>query len=181
MESALSRLLDTTSGASANTLMNKVKNGRVNIMGTPIGMSEFPLYEQTKSGDAIYKYEALKSIQSKSKLSNLFFSKYNINILQNILRYQVWYESGQKYVVGKQSEMELKTIMRSIFLQYGKFRNRDLIGQVKELNEIVTQYTVPNVLSNVELYIGYKHDISFLPTPLPLPVNLSITGTKLYI
>ena len=179
MDSALKRLLDATSGNNNETFFNRVKNGRVNVMGKPLSMNAFPLYEQSNKGDAVYKNEALKSIQTKSRLSNLFFSKYNINILQNILRYQVWYESGEKYIIGKQSEIELKTIMRSIFLQYGKFRSKELIGQVKELNELVSQYTVPNVLSNIELYLGYKKDISYLPKPIPLPVNLSVKGTRL--
>ena len=96
------------------------------------------------------------------------------------MRYRVWVESGKKHVIGRQSDGELKIIMRSIFLQYGKYRDTRIIDQVKELNKIACQYTIPNILSNVEQYIGYKKDLSFLPKPLALPQNLSIKGTKMY-
>jgi len=68
--------------------------------------------------------------------------------------------------------------MRSIFLQYGKHSNTNIIKQIKELNQLMCNYCIPNILSNIELYIGYKHRVSYLPKPLPHPINLSSTGMK---
>ena len=104
--------------------------------------------------------------------------RFKKNTLQKIIRYEVWLQSGKRHIIGRQSDDQLKIIMRSIFLQYGKHRNNDLIEQVKDLNQFVCNYSIPNILSNLELYIGYKNDVSNLPEPIPLPVNMSNAGLK---
>ena len=165
---------------NTKTYLNSIANGRVNIMGTPLSKNAFPLFQQSKNSNILYSEEAVRSIQTETDLGKLFFSKGNIMNLQNIIRYRVWLESNKKHVVGLQSESQLKIIMRSIYFQYGKFRNKKLINQVKELNEVVCKYCVPNILSNVEQYLGYKKTVSYLPTPIPLPEYLSVAGTKSY-
>ena len=175
----LSNLLNKNK--NRNTLqINNIRNGRVNIMGKPTSRYVFPLYDQSSSGNSIYKKEALKTIHTNTTLSNLFFSKKNIEIIQTNIRYHVWMESDKKHIISIQSHQELHIIMRSIFLQYSKNMNTDLLKQIKKLNNIVIKYTVPNILSNIELYIGYKKRVSQLPIPLSHPLNLAIKGTKLY-
>ena len=144
-----------------NILLSKITNGRVNIMGTPISQTVFPLFQENTRGDLVYKNEALKSIQNKSKLSDLFFSKFNIDSLQKIIKYRVWIESNKKHKIADQSEHQLKIIMRSIFLQYGKFNENNTVNQIKELNERVCKYSISNILSNIEMYIGYKKTVSY--------------------
>lgn len=170
--------LKRKSNENQKLLLNKIKNGRVNIMGDSIETSEFPLYEQNNNGNLFYKNEALKSIQTNTELSNLFFSSENIKNLQITIRYRVWIRSKKKYLIGDQSENELKLIMRSIFLQNGKFNNNNIINQIKELNELVCNYSVSNITSNIEMYLAYKNTVSYLPKPLLLPKNVSIKGTK---
>ena len=162
-----------------NTFLTKISNGRVNIMGTPLTNKLFPLFKETTTGNLIYNNEALKSIQNKSKLSDLYFSQLNIDSLQNILKYRVWLESNKKHKIANQSEHQLKIIMRSIFLQNGKFNNNNILDQVKELNEKVIKYCLPNILSNIEMYIAYKKTVSYLPIPIILPENVSIKGTTI--
>ena len=162
-----------------NILLSKITNGRVNIMGTPISQTVFPLFQENTRGDLVYKNEALKSIQNKSKLSDLFFSKFNIDSLQKIIKYRVWIESNKKHKIADQSEHQLKIIMRSIFLQYGKFNENNIVNQVKELNERVCKYSISNILSNIEMYIGYKKTVSYLPMPIVLPENVSIKGANI--
>lgn len=159
-------------------LLNNIKNGRVNIMGKPISKDAFPLFQQSNTGNLLYKNEALKSIQDKSQLSDLYFSDKNIEAIQKILKYRIWLESDKKHTITNQSERELKIIMRSIFLQHGKFNNNNILDQVKKLNEIVVKYCIPNILSNIEMYLGYKKTVSSLPVPLILPKNVSIKGMK---
>ena len=159
-------------------LFNIIKNGRVDITGTPTSSTNFPLFEEVNSGNHLYKREAMKTILSTSKLQDIFFSKYNIDNLQKILKHQVWLQSNKKHVIGRQSDQQLKIIMRSVYLQYGKNRSQDSIGQVKELNQIVVNYAVPNILSNLELYLGFKRDVSNISEPIPLPKNMSSKGQK---
>lgn len=163
---------------NTNLLLSRVKNGRVNIMGAPRYVGKFPLYEERNSGNKIYQNEALKSIIVKTPLHNKFFSASNINNLQKIIRYEVWLQSGKTHIIGRQSDDQLKIIMRSIYLQYGKHQNTNYIEQIKNLNQFVCNYSIPNILSNLELFIGYKEHVSNLPEPIPLPVNMSNAGLK---
>ncbi len=163
---------------NSKKLLTRVKNGRVNILGKPTSVNAFPLFEETNRGNSIYINEALKSILGKTKLHDIFFSEFNINNLQKIIRYNVWLQSDKKHVVGRQSDDQLKIIMRSVFLQYGKHNDQNINQQIMELNEIVCNYSIPNILSNLEQYIGYKNHISKLPEPIPLPKNLSSTRLK---
>jgi hypothetical protein len=161
-------------------LLTKIKNGRINILGTPISRTQFPLFIESNKGNTTYKQEALKSILGKSKLHNLFFSKTNINHIQQTIIKEVWLQSNKKHLITRQSDMELKIVMRSIFLQNGKHNFNNIIKQIKVLNQIIIDYCVPNILSNIELYLGYKKHISFLPEPLPPPKNMSIVGLRGY-
>ena len=174
---ALKNILNFNKKKTENYL-EVIKNGRINIMGKPISSRLYPLFEESNSGNSIYNKEALKSIQYNSEVSRKFFSKNNIDTLHKIMRYQVWLGSNKKYIIGRQSDEELKIIMRSIYLQYGKHRKKGVVEQIKDLNEVVCQYTIPNILSNIEQYLGYKRAVSQLPKPIPLPENLSIKGTK---
>ena len=162
-------------------LLTRIKNGRINIHGTPTSSRAFPLYEESNSGNHLYKAEAMKSILGKTKLHEMFFSKKNIDNLQKLLRFEVWTQSNKRHIIARQSDQQLKIVMRSVFLQYGKHRDKNIISQVKELNIIVARYAVPNILSNVELYLGYKRDVSNIAEPVPLPKNMSSKGRKFII
>lgn len=152
-------------------------NGRINIMNNK-NKSQWPLFQQDSNGTKIYKEEALKGIQLDSPLSHIFFSKQNIDLLQNQLRYNVWLRSNKKHVIGRQSDTELEIIMRSIYLQYSKNLEYNIKDQIKELNQVILDYCISNILSEVEQYISYKDNVSKLPNPMERPSSLSNAGTK---
>ena len=52
------------------------------------------------------------------------------------MRYQVWIQSGKKYVIEKQSPIELEIIMRAIFLQYSLNQDKDFGKQINYLNKL---------------------------------------------
>ena len=157
-----------------------VLNGRVDIMNTK-SEPQWPLFQQNNNGVKNYKEEALKGIQTKSKLSQVFFSKNNIELLQNQLRYNVWLQSNKKHVIGKQSETELEIIMRSIYLQYSKNLPYNIKEQIEELNTMILDYCIPNILSELEQYLAYKVNVSQLPEPMARPKSLSSAGEKTLI
>lgn len=162
------------------TFMNRISNGRVDISGNIISRHQFPLFSESSKGNNVYKNEALKSILQASPIYNIFFSENNINLLQKLLIYQVWIQSNKRYIIAKQSYNELKIIMRSIFLQYSKNQNINLKYQLKKLNEKVLNYSIKNVLTNIEQYLGFKNHISNLPKPIKRPIYTSSQGTKSY-
>ena len=156
---------------------NQFQNGLVTDV-TKKNYNTLPLFPNDNNKKDNFKYEALQHIQTPSRLSMLFFSEANINMIQDNLRYQVWIQSGKKYVVERQSPIELEIVMRAIFLQYSLNQDKDFQKQVDYLNKLVLAYCVPNVLTEVEQYLGYLDNIQKLPNPLPLPENLSSAGTR---
>jgi len=158
--------------------LKNIRNGRVNILGESNGISEVPLYEESNSGNHLYKNYALKSIVSTDgdKLSNNYFSKKNIDLIQIRMIEKVFIKTG--YKIKRQSDTELKLIMRSIFLQYSKNIKININQQILDLNNLVYRYALPNIISNLKQFLGYSKHISTLPIPLNLPKNLSIKGNK---
>lgn len=164
--------------------MNNFKyNGRVDIINNQLSPSDYnnSLYTEGNNPNAVFHNEALKGIQTESILSRSFFSDRNIDIIQNNIRYTVYKESNKKHIIGRQSDIQLQIVMRSIYLQYSKNLNTDIREQIMELNSMVVNYCVPKILSEIQQYIGYKQDISKLPDPIDRSLNLSVKGTKTLI
>jgi len=137
--------------------------------------------------------------EGHTPVSALFFSQKNINALQQGICNQVYNKSKGKYNVGKQSETELKIIMRSIYFeslssgspyvmqQIQKRSNLHeplqpnssiVLEQVRDLNKKVLDWSVQKVLENIQQFDQYKKDVSMLPNPMDLPTSMSSSGRK---
>lgn len=117
--------------------------------------------------------------QEATPLAALFFSRLNLDALQQGLRYRVYIESDGQHVISRQSDTELEVVMRSIFLQ--EARNDptvDVVAQVRELNAKVLAFSVPRVLSEIEQYTAFQRDISALPQPLARGEMATNKGTR---
>lgn len=68
--------------------------------------------------------------------------------------------------------------MKSIYLQYSKNQEKNIINQIKKLNALVLDYCIPNILSNIEQHIHYKKTVSSLPKPIEHPKYVSSAGTR---
>lgn len=156
---------------------NQFQNGRVIDIDDKT-YKTFQLFDENNNKNNSFKNEALKGIQQDSVLSYLFFSNVNMDIIQNRIRYEVWMQSGKKYVIDKQSPIELEIVMRSIYLQYAENLNCKYREQVNKLNDLTINFCVPSILAEVQQYLGYLDDVQKMPNPLPLPQNLSSAGTK---
>lgn len=149
-------------------------NGRVNAT-----------YDSTKLNyvnEKNYSTENPTNITSRNtsctKLSDIYFSNDNINILQLGIRNKILNESNGKIRLGRQSDDELKIIMRSIYYQYGKNQKDNIIGQIRELNEKVLEWSIPRIITNLKQYEKYIEDISTMPVPLERSQLTSEKGTK---
>jgi hypothetical protein len=159
-------------------LINQVENGRV-INIDNIDRPSYPLFQQNiKKDGKWFKCQALTGIQENSKLSLLYFSKQNIERLQNLIRYTVYKETNGKYVVDKQSEIDLKIVMRSIYLQHSPNLECHIINQINFLNNLVVNWCCPKIINEVDQYIGYVKCVEKLPVPLEHPQNLSSAGSR---
>jgi len=68
--------------------------------------------------------------------------------------------------------------MKSIYLQHGHNTNSNVDKQVRRLNAFLLEYSVKNIILNIEQYNTYKRNVSTLPKPLPLPKYISAAGTR---
>ena len=156
---------------------NQTSNGRVIDIDTKVRKS-YPLFEQQSNNKNSFKCNALNGVQEKSKLSLQFFSNENFTNLQNLLRYNVYIKSNNKYKIGYQSDLDLKVIMRSIYLQHSPNLKMYIDKQVHYLNTMVVDWASPKIINEIDQYIGYIQSINKLPVPLHHPQNLSSAGTK---
>ena len=151
-------------------------NGRVDI-SKPSSL-QIPNFQQKSVNNASFYYEAVQGGFTPNEVSNLFFSCNNIDVLQDGLRYKIYTLTDGKYVIGRQSEHDLKIIMRSIYLQYSKNLKTDIVSQVRELNSLVLDWAAKEVFSNLKQYNKYIKDVSTLPIPLARSPLMTNKGSK---
>ena len=149
--------------------MNLATNGRVNIQ-TPNTDNLFKLYDKIPAVQCSTYQNPLEGGWEQTQLSNLYFCKQNIIIIQNGIRAGVYKKSNNQYLVGPQDCDTLKIIMRSIFLQHSANQPTNIPQQIQSLNQMVLNYSVPQVYSEAQGYIRYIRDASSLAVPLSHPV-----------
>ena len=145
-------------------------NGRVIIAQPPNPEILFKMTEKISLKNKATEYRnPLAGDLECSLLSQVYFSKENIQIIQNGLRSGVFEMSQQRYRIPNQNIDNLKIIMRSMFLQFAEHKPDDITGQVETLNKIVLDYCVPQVYNEAVGYEKYTKDQSTLVVPLELP------------
>jgi hypothetical protein len=152
-------------------------NGRIDLM-SPLPALNIPDYQKRSIDNSTFTSEALTGQVMQNNLSQIFFSARNIDALHEGIRYRIYMETGGQQVIGRQSDTELKIVMRSMYYQYAKHDNRPVVEQVRELNGYVLDWVVPEVLSNLKQYMVYKRDASTLPVPLERAQLSTMKGTK---
>jgi hypothetical protein len=165
---------------SLNNTMKNIKNGRIinlndinNDINNIIGLArENQIPEKNQS-------RTLLGISSQTNLlSTLFFSTDNIKNIQDQIRHKVFLISNNKYIIDEQNYNEINIIMRSIYLQFSPNIDTNHTEQISYLNKLVIDWCVPKIITEIEQYNGYIHDVETLPTPIPRPINMSNTGMK---
>ena len=129
-----------------------------------------------KSSGTSFQHEAVLHILEKSHLSEVFFSAENIEALMQGIRYQVYRQTQQ--VIGRQSESELRVIMRAKYLQHAKHLPVDILPQVQDLNKLVLEEAVRSVISELKMHQHYIRQVSRLPVPMDHGAYASSAGTR---
>lgn len=165
-------------GSSSHMMANgAVANGRIDLM-SDMPTFDIPSYQQKSVSNEHFDVEATYGQTVPNDLSTLFFSIQNIDALHEGIRYRVYVESNRKHVIGRQSDQELKIVMRSIYLQFSKNTSQDCVGQVRELNSRVLNWAVPEILSNLKQFDVYRQDASSMPMPMAHAPLMTTKGTK---
>ena len=170
-------------------------NGRVNILSKRPPNFDYE-YSKGCSSDG---YDIVSRDLGHTPVSALFFSRQNIDALQEGICNKVFNESNGRFRIGRQSETELKIIMRSIYfeslrvctpgimkqiqstnpLQKPIQQNKDVVlQQVRSLNQKVLDWSVHEILNNMQQFERYQEDVSKLPNPIDRPSFVSSAGSK---
>lgn len=155
-----------------------VDNSLYNLKDT--NFPEYKMIANEICKDSTYSNITLKGILENSILSKTFFSKKNMDIIQNKLKWLVYEHSNKQYIIGKQDENELLIIMRSIYLEYSKNLPVSIKEQIGFLNEKVYEDIFPKLYSNVKQYINYLADVSNPYKIMNRPEYINQSGTKSY-
>ena len=145
-------------------------NGRIDIMGPNI--NQFSLFDKIPlNNEASSFHDAMTGNFQDSTLSNAYFSKENIQIIQNAIRAGVYEVSNQQYIIDNQNTDTLKIIMRSVFLQSSTNLPNNITQQIEALNDLVIKYCVKQIYSEAQSYINYKRDVSTMYKPIDRPTQ----------
>ena len=151
----------------------KSSNGRVDIINRtqcPDISNLFAMYDKIPANQCATFREPTLGQWDETALSKTYFSKENIQIIQNGIRAGVYDKSNGQYVIGPQDCDALKIIMRSVFLQHAANQCQNISGQVQQLNQIVLDYCIHHVYSEAQGYMKYLYDVSTLAVPMATPV-----------
>ena len=166
------------------------QNGRVNLNpvqnaggpvpnGVPNGVPDSAGFSFPKQTEVNFASDMLRGNWDHTALSDAFFTRKNVDVIQNKIQKEVYRISGpKKWAIGPQDVDEIKMIMRAMYLQYGKNNQFNVEGQIEELNQLVVKWSIPRIMSEIEQYNYYLNDISHLPIPIQQPMSMSSAGTK---
>lgn len=155
-------------------------NGRVDIK-TPNTSKLFQMYDKIPAHQCTTFRNPTEGLWDETILSKAFFSKSNIQILQNGIRMGVYNKSNGQYIIGEQDCDVLKIIMRSVYLQNSSNLPSNIKEQVEELNKMVLDYCIQQVYGEAQGYMKYINDVSTLAVPISHPVMANNTDRQLQL
>jgi len=130
----------------------------------------FSLQDKIPAKQCVSLQEPLKGIWTSDAISDRFFSQGNVDYIQTQIQQRVYKKTMGKYTIDKQDSTSLFVIMRGFFLQYSTNNNNNIDNQLNRLNEIVLDYCVDNVYSELNMYVKYLYDASTIAEPLSTPI-----------
>jgi hypothetical protein len=114
--------------------------------------------------------------QCPTPLNTLFFSEFNMNVLQRGIRQDFRNKSG--VAIDYQNNNDLYSIMRVVFINNSGDPNTNVQEQVRYMNGIVIKTAVSQIQTGVSQYMGYIHDIDKGTQPIDRPVSTTNYGKK---
>lgn len=106
---------------------------------------------------------------SSTPVNEEFFSQANVDRIQDRIRAEVL--GMVNATIDRQSDVDLKLVMRSYYLQYAG-------ESVEQLNERVVNFCANRIAVEVEAYRYYRKDILDFPAPIQRPLDTHVYGTR---
>ena len=149
-------------------------NGRLFIPENA-NYDQFDLFTGSNDTQPCFQ-DSISTMQELNPLSLKYFGKNNINKIQNLIILEV--KTRANYTIGRQSEIQLQIIMRSIYLSNSKNLMTNIDYQIDELNKMVVDESVKVIIPNIKQYLGYRKDISSPRQMMAHPTSVSSKGEK---
>lgn len=115
--------------------------------------------------------------QCETPLNILFFSEFNMNLLQRGIRQAFKNKTG--IAIDYQNRDDLYSIMRVVFINNSGDHHSQINQQVKFMNNRVIEIALGQIQTGVSQYISYARDINTTRTLIDQPINTSTTGNKI--
>jgi hypothetical protein len=131
-----------------------------------------PVFEDDARGDLV------GHMHKETPLNAVFFSQDNIESLQTQIHDQVMAMSGGKYDIGRQSDDDLRLVMRSYYLMFGRNDPTKVSSELAELNGRVVGYCSGKIYSEVDFHMFYRKDLEEFAPAIANPVNTQVFGTR---
>jgi len=106
---------------------------------------------------------------SSTPVNEEFFSQSNVDRVQEQIRSTV--RGMVNADIDRQSDVDLKLVMRSYYLQYAG-------ESVQQLNDRVVSFCANRIAVEVEAYRYYRTDILDFPAPIQRPLDTHVYGTR---
>lgn len=158
-------------------------SGRVpNIMDVEMNEYAAQPYRRTAPVPNLFgetnRQDLVGHIHKATPLNEVFFSQENVENLQKQIQEQVYAMSGNKYKVDRQSDTDLRLIMRSYYLTYSQNNPANIAGELSDLNSRVVGYAAGKIYSEVDFHMFYLKDIQDFAAPIANPMNPHVYGTR---
>jgi len=149
------------------------RNGNtVNIMD--VNEKESPLFKETQIHE---DYASLNNRKEVTALQKEFFSKANVQKIQDNIRFSVYKKVNK--IIDEQSQIDLHILMTAMYDEYGENTECGFDIAISKLNEKVVDQSVKIIITNLQQYLLYLVDkSSSLPVPPPRQKSLSIKGER---
>jgi hypothetical protein len=153
-------------------------NGRVDIK-SPSTQNLFNLYDKIPAHQCTTYRNPLEGMFEDTSLSNAYFSRENLEIIQNAIRKGIYDKTNGQYIIDNQDCDSLKTIMRGVFLEHSANQPYNITEQIVELNKMVINFCVQQIYSELRAYVQYLHDASTLVVPIAHPIMSTLADKQL--
>ena len=124
------------------------------------------------------KRDLVGHIHSNTPLNTVYFSDDNLNKLQAGIQEQVFLMSGSKHRIDRQSDTDLKLIMRSYYLTYAKNNPNTIAEDLEDLNRRVIGYASAKIYSELDFHLFYLKDLQEFAAPIANPTNVKFYGSN---
>lgn len=143
---------------------------------------DYKMIDQQPVPDDYIYLDIIKNFQERNPLMDFFFSKKNLDHIQHLIIKMVKHQSSGEYEISRQSDGELLTVMRSIYISTPNnpyTQGVEFKAEICKLNKNVLDWVVPHLLVNIQQYLGYVRDQGNTVYPQARPEFMSSAGTRI--